>query len=162
MTNVKEALGTAGQAFTCILASLASSATAGREGTAIDNTTDLFLDVLVALKVKLGAGTPANDQAVYVYAYGTVDGGTTWPDAVTGADAAITLNNPTQLPLLGTIWTPTSTGTFKGGPWSVARCFGGVMPAKWGIVVRNYSGIALDATEGNHSKLYQGVYVSSA
>lgn len=160
MASIKEAFGTNGQTFTCTLASLASSATAGREATVIDNTTDLFLDALVMLQIKLQAGTIANDQAVYVYAYGTVNNGTTYPDAVTGSDAAITFNSPTQLALLGTIYTPTQSLTYKGGPWSVARAFGGVLPAKWGIAVRNYSGIALSATEGDHAKLYQGLYAT--
>ena len=157
MSNIKEALGTSGQTFTCTLASLASSATAGREATVIDNTTDLFLDVFVMLKVKIGAGTIANDQAVYALVYGTVDNGTTYPDTITGSDAAITFNNPVNIALLGTIYTPAQSTTYKGGPWSVARALGYV-PAKWGIAVRNYSGVALDSTEGNHAKLYQGVF----
>lgn len=160
MASIKETYGSSGQTITCTLASLASSATAGRESTAIDNTSDLFLDVLAFLQIKLQAGTPGNDQAVYAYAYATVDGGTTYPDAVTGTDAAITLNNPTQLALLGAIYCPSGATTYKGGPWSVAKTFGGVVPAKWGIVVRNYTNVALSATEGDHKKLYQGVYAT--
>jgi hypothetical protein len=160
MSNVKEALGTSGQTFTCTLASLASSATAGRESTAIDNTSDLFLDVLVMLKVKTSASALANDKAVYVYVYGTVDGGTTYTDTATGSDAAITLTDPTEMVQLGTVFCPASSTTYKGGPWSVARAFGGFVPAKWGIVVRNYTGQNLDSTEGNHAKLYQGIYAT--
>jgi hypothetical protein len=162
MASIKTAYGTNGQAMTCTLASLASAASAGREATIIDNRTDLFLDVLVTAKIKLQAGTIANDQAVYVFAYGTVDDGTTLPDAVTGSDAAITINNPTQLILLGAIFTPTQSLTYKSEPFSIARAFGGVMPAKWGVVVRNYSGIALTATGGDHSLLYQGIYSTVA
>jgi len=94
--------------------------------------------------------------------YGTVDTGTPlYPDAVTGTDANITMNDPTQLQLLGTIYAPTAGGlTWKGGPWSVAQKFGGVLPEKWGIVVRNFTGFALTATEGDHKKLYQGTYAT--
>lgn len=161
MATVKETLGSQ-STFTVTLASLASSATVGREGTVIDNTTDLFLDALVQIKVKTGAGAAANDQAVYVYCYGTVDGGTTYPDTITGADAAITFNNPTQLPLLGVIWTPAASTTYKSGIFSVAKALGGFLPAKWGIAIRNYEGQALDGTEGSHAKLWQGLYYTVA
>ncbi len=148
-----------GGTFTCTLASLASSATAGRESTVVDNSSTKYLDALVQLNVKLQTGTPANDKAIYVFAYASADGGTTYPDAVTGANAAITLNDPTQLPLLGMIYAPAAGGlTWKGGPWPVARCFGGVMPEKWGIVIRNYTNVTLSATEGDHAKLWQGIY----
>lgn len=163
MPDVKSKYGSDGVAITCTLASLASSATAGRECTVIDNTTNLFLDALVVVRVKLAAGAPANDQACYVFAYGIVDAtaGPTYPDAITGADAAITFNSPTQLRLLGSIYTPTNGGTFIGGPWSVAQCLGGVMPQKWGIAIRNYSGQALTSTESDHKKIYQGIYAQS-
>lgn len=160
--NVKLAFGTEAQAITCTMASLASSATAGREGTAIDNTSNLYLDALVMLVVALQAGTPANDKAVYVYGAGTVDAATPqWPDAFTGTDAAITFNSPANARLLGTVYAPTSAGTFKGGPWSMASLHGGTLPEKWSIAVQNYTGIALHATEGNHKKLFQGVYATS-
>lgn len=136
---------------TCTLNSLASSATAGRESNSRDNTTDLYDDVLVQVKVKMGTGSSANDSAVYVYAAGSYDSGTTWPDAVTGADAAITFNNPTQLRLLGVI--QVASGTVTGivyimEPKSLAAVFGGAVPPKWSIQVRNYSGVALDASAG--------------
>ncbi len=152
--------GTSGQAITITLASLAAAA--ARESTALDNTADLALDVLVALKVKLQTGTAGDFKSVNVYVYGTVDGGTTYPDAVTGTDAAITLDSPPNLRLLGVISAPTSAGTFKGGPWSVAAAFGGNIPAKWGIVVENRTNIAFDATESNHVKKFQEIQSQSA
>lgn len=158
MSDIKTKYGTAGVAVTITLASLASAAAAGRESTVVDNTTNLFLDALVMLQVTLQAGTPANDKAVYVYAYGTADADTPiYPDAVTGADAAITLRDPTTLKLIGVIPTPTGGVSYRSMPMSVAAAFGGVVPRKWGIVVRNYTGIALSATESDHKKVYQGV-----
>lgn len=156
-SNLKQAYGTQGQTITCTLASLATGS--AREATAVDNTSNLFLDALVAVTVKLQAGTPGSDKAVYVYAAGTVDG-STWPDALTGSDAGVTLNSPTQLRLLGIIAAPTASATFKGGPWSVAAVFGGILPEKWSIVVLNKTNIALSATEGDHAKLYQGGYAT--
>jgi hypothetical protein len=144
----------ASASFTISLASLASSATNGRESAEIDNTTNLYLAAWVYLKVVLQAGTPANDRAVHVYLYGSLDG-TNYPDAVTGANAAITLNDPTQLRLIGSLNAPTSGGTFDG------LFYVDNLPPWWGIVVRNYSGIALSATEGNHAYAYVGVTAQS-
>jgi hypothetical protein len=160
MSDVKTAYASS-TTFTCTLASLTSSATAGRESTVVDNSSNKYLDALVQMNVKLQTGTPANDKAVYVLAYASIDGGTTYPDAVTGSDAAITLNDPPQLVLLGSIYITAAGGlTWKGGPWAVARCFGGVLPEKWGIVVRNYTGVTLSATEGDHFKAWQGIYTT--
>ena len=159
--DIKLKLGSTNQALTVTLASLASSATAGRESTAVDNRTNLFLDALVTVKIKLTTGTPGNDKAVYVYAYGSVDDGTTYPDAVTGTDAAITLNDPVNLRLIGVINAVAQSTTYKSGPFSVAAAFGGVLPAFWGIVIRNYTGIAFTATGGDHAAVYQGVLAQS-
>src|SRR4051812_23081962 len=100
--DLKEKFG-AVTTLTCTLTSLASSATGGRESAAVDNTTDLFLDVDVWATIKTqNSGSIGNDKAVYVYAWGSLNN-TDFSDAVTGADAAITLNDPTQLALLGVI-----------------------------------------------------------
>ncbi len=104
-----------------------------------------------------GSGTTANGF-VAVYAYGTVDGGTTYTDGATGSDAAFTPTSPTNLRLLGVINCVANATTYKGGPFSVAAAFGGTLPQKWGIVITNQTGGTLDSTEGNHLKLYQGVY----
>lgn len=155
MATFKPLYGTQGQLVTISVASLAAAA--ARQSASIDNRTVLYFDVLFMLKVVLQAGTPGDLQSVNVYAYGTADDGTTWPDTVTGSDAAITLNTPTQLKQLGVIAAPTSAGTFIGGPWSVAACFGGTLPALWGIVIENRTNMTFSATEGNHKKTYQGV-----
>lgn len=157
--NVKVAFATS-TAITCTLASLASSATAGRECTAIDNSANLYLDALLYVAFKLATGTPANDKAAYVFLYGSEDG-TNYTDNATGSDAAITFRVPSNLPLGGLIKTPDAGAlTYKGGPFAVAPQFGGVLPRKWGFALRNYSGVAGDATEGNHVKTYSGVYAT--
>ena len=152
--NITIKYGTNGQAFTLTLASLADAA--ARESTAISEISNVSIDALVFLKVTVG--TPlASDKAVYVYAYGTVDQGTNYSDGATGTDAAITLTSPPNMRLIGVISTPTASTAYKGGPFSVAAAFGGVLPEKWGIVVLNKTGAALNATEANHSKLYQDI-----
>lgn len=148
--------------LTLTLASLTSSASAGRESTAVDNSTDRYDDVIIQLKVALQSGSPANDKAVYVYAYGSEDG-STYTDNASGSDAAITLRAPSAMPIIGVISCPDSGGlTYEGQPMSIAAAFGGHMPRKWGIVVRNYTGVTFSATEGNHAYKYTGVHYEVA
>jgi hypothetical protein len=148
----------ASTAITCTLASLATNT--ARESTAIDNTTNKYLDALVAVTIKLQTGTPAADKAIYVYAYGSEDG-TNYTDNATGTDAAVTMRAPTNLKLIGVIATPDAGAlTYKGPPMSIAAAFGGILPRKWGIVVQNKSNLTLDATEGTHAKTYTGVYTT--
>lgn len=159
--NITQKLGTAALTLTCSLApggtGLANNG--ARESTAIDNSSDLFQDVLVQVQIKSGAASTAATGLVNVYAYGTVDPATpVYPDAVTGTDAAITLNSPTQLRLIGQLNVVANATTYKSEPMSVAAAFGGIMPTKWGIVIENKCGGALDTTEANHKKLYQGIY----
>jgi hypothetical protein len=158
--NILNKYGTNNQAITITLASLASSTVfVGRASTAIDNTVNLFQDALLIIKITT-AGTLVAPSYVTVYGYGTVDGGTTYTEAATGTDAGLTLANPPNARIIGTLSTPVTATGYIGGPWSVAAAFGGVLPDHWGIIVVNTTGVALSATEGNHLKLYQGVYSS--
>lgn len=160
MADLKAKYGTANQTITITLASLANNG--ARESTAIDNTSNLFLDAQVGGKVKSGAsGTLATGQ-VNVYAYGSADGGTTYSDSATGSDAAITLTVPPNARLIGMINVVANATTYEFGPFSVAAAFGGVLPAFWGIIIENKTGGTLDATGGNHNVHYQGVLAQSA
>ena len=140
----------ASTAITITLNGLASSATAGRESTAIDNTINKFLDALVTVALKAADAALANDKAAYVYAYGSEDG-VNYSDLATGLDAAHT---PKVSPLIKVI--PLEQNVSQRVIFAIAQAFGGVMPRKWGIIVRNYSGQAL-AAEGN-SVSYTGIY----
>lgn len=159
MSSVKRTYGTAGQALTITVASLATGS--ARASTVIDNTTNLFLDALVQIQTKTGTG-PAAPNIVNVYAYATVDGGTTYSDGATGTDAAITLTVPPNAVLIGSLNCPTASTSYKSGPMSVAAAFGGILPAKWGIIIENQSGTTLSATGGDHIVQYQGVFVTVA
>lgn len=164
-TTIKTQYGTEAQAITCTLASLANGAS--RESTKVSNLVDLFLDILVTVRITLAnGGTIGSDKKVYVYAYGTVDDATpVFPDKVTGVDAAITLDNPTQLKLIGVIecaaYVTASVVTFTSEPLSVAQAFGGIVPEKWGIVVENKTNIAFTTGESDKKKIFQGVYAQS-
>ena len=161
MADIKTAYGTS-TALTISLASLASALDAGRESTAVDNGTNLFIDALVQVKIKLQAGTPAADRAVYVYAYGSEDG-TIYTDNATGTDANITLTNPPNMPLVSVIAIPDAGGlTYESQPFSIAKAFDWILPRKWGLVVRNNTNVAFSATGGDHTAKYTGVYFTSA
>jgi len=151
---------------TAITITLNSLANAGvRECTAVDNGTNLYLDAWIYVACKLATGTPtANTAVINVYAYASEDG-TNYQDNCTGSDAAVTLRSPTNLKLLGQLWTPTSGAlTYKGVfsfMYSPYGAFGGLfLPRKWGIVVQNTTGVAFDSTGCSAS--YSGVYSTSA
>lgn len=158
MADIKTTYATPAS-ITCTLASLSSGS--ARECTAVDNTTNLYLDAMVNIAVAVGAGTIAGDKSVYVWFYGSADG-TDYTDNATGSDAAVTMRSPSNLRGPFVISTPTQSITYKACIGSVASFFGGVLPQKWGFVVENQSGIALSSTEGDHTKEYAGVYATSA
>jgi hypothetical protein len=130
----------ASTAITITLDALADAA--ARQSTAVDNTSTLFQDALLSLEIPVAAGSPADLEAIYVYAYGSQDG-TNFGDNATGSDAALTMRVPTNLRCIGGIQVTASGAlTWKSQPISVARAFGGVLPPKWGIVVQNLTGLA--------------------
>jgi len=155
-TTYKPAYGTNNQAITITIASLAASATVGRASTAIDNTTALLLDAYVFVFVE--TGTVSGNKQVLLYVYGTVDGGTTYTEGVSGTDASFTRADPSLLKPLAVIPVPTNATVYKAGPFSVAQALGlPFLPAFWGIALFNDSGAALSATAGNNKAIYQGV-----
>jgi hypothetical protein len=156
MADIKTKYGSNNQSITVTINSLASDAK--RESSAVDNTSNLFFDALVQVKIATNAGTDSTvDKSVYVYAYGTADGGSSYSGNASGSDAAFG-TDPQQLSnckLIGVIYAPTKNMTYKSDLMSVAAAFGGRLPDHWGIVVHNATGQALVAS-GN-SAFYQGV-----
>lgn len=154
--------------ITITLASLASSTTwAGRASTAVNNTSNLDLDHLVSGKFKLGT-SPTVSKTVQVYAYAaqSVASGTpTYPDGITGSDAAKTMTSANAaFACLRFLWAGTTDATtglvLEMPPTSIARVFGSV-PPYWGVFVVHDSGVNLDSTGENHSMQYQRVQAQS-
>jgi hypothetical protein len=144
--DLKLKYGTANQTITITLASL--DGTASATSNEIDNATNLFMDVLVQVKIKT-AGTVLATGAVNVYALASVNTGTSYPDATNIKTA-----------LLGSFNAATTATTYISNPMSIARAFG-CMPEKWKIVVENQTqvtGQTFSATAGDHAAIYQGVY----
>lgn len=155
-------------AITITLASLASStAWAGRASTAVNNTSNLDLDHLVSGKIKLGT-SPTVSKTVQVYAYAAqsiASGTPTYPDSITGSDAAKTMTSANvAYACLRFLWAGTTDATtglvLEMPPTSIAQVFGSV-PPYWGLFVVHDSGVNLDSTGSNHSMQYQRVQAQS-
>ena len=151
-STVKMVYGTNNQAISITLTSLANN---GQQGSlAVDNSTNLYLDAIVFIKVKTNAAGTSATGYVNIYAYGSADGGTTYSDGVTGTNAAQTLTNPPNVKLIGVCNAVANAATYSCGPFAVSPAFSGTLPDHWGIVVENKTGAALDASVG--SAWYQG------
>lgn len=141
--------------FTITLASLANSAVGvGRQSTLIDNTTNLYTSALVSVKITTGT-SPIGNSPLYVYLIRSDNNGTPIEDDGAGAsDAAWTANNAQLLGVLNTKASP-STGDVLTGVFDT-KALGSLGP-KWGIGIVNNTGVALNATGGNHVISYIGV-----
>lgn len=155
--------------ITCDISSLASStAYAGRASTAVDNRTNKDLDHLVSGKITLGTSpTVSKTVSVFAYAAASIASGTpTYPDSITGTDAAKTMTSANvALACLRFLWAGTSdavTGrVLEMPPTSIAQAFGSVPPF-WGIFVTHDTVAALNSTAGNHTFQYHRVKAETA
>jgi hypothetical protein len=163
MATATPLLGTP-TAITLSLASLASDTNlvAGRASTAVDNSSVDAIDFMVGGKVTTGTG-PTSSRQIEVWLYGSYDG-TSYSGGATGTDGNLTpTGSKTLLRLLMAIpTTSTSNVTYTWGPFSVAQAFGGIVPYKWGVYVVHNTGVALNATAGNHEAIYTAVKFESA
>jgi hypothetical protein len=150
MATLKDIFG-ASTSFTITLGSLASStAGVGRQSTIVDNTSTAYTAVWIAVNVKMGT-TPNSNALVYIYLIRDDNNGTNIRDDGAGAsDAGLTVLNA---PLIGTLTTKSSaaTGDVLKGIFYVQA-----PGPKFGIAVVNATGVALDATNGNHVINYVG------
>ena len=135
--------------------SLASSTTTGMAESVVrtTSTTANISDTQVRVTVTVGAITPSAITFVAVYAYAALD--TTWPggaatnEVIDGTDKALTVSSfGNGLRFLGTILAHTASIAHTSEPLSIGQAFGGTVPAKWGIVIQNQTGVAL-AASGN-------------
>lgn len=165
MSSFKEAFGAA-TPFTKTNANIGSSATAGWMSNAIDNSANLFLDALVSIELAAVNTAPANSKAIFLYAYALVDvAGTAYTStgaaAITGSEGTVTFPDittlGTPLPVLGIVPYSVQNIANNGGPFSVAACFGGVLPSKWGIAMVNHSGMVLSVTNIKYIEVYDTV-----
>lgn len=156
--------GASSIALALTLASLASDSTllAGRASTAVDNTGNNDTDAL--LSGLITTGTSPTGGAIEVWAWASRKNVTvtpTYPDSITGTDAAKTMTSAnvkfSALRLVTSISVDTTSNRgYDFAPASIAALFGN-LPPFWGIFVTHSSGVALNATAGNHEMHYQRI-----
>lgn len=143
-------------ALTITLASLGNGAY--RESTEVDNSSDLAVDGILHGVITVGT-TPTANTTITVYVAGS-DGTTTRVGNLTGADSTITPSGEQAQFEVARVIPITITTSNVGNEFyvgSIAALFGGVMPKKFSVIVLNSSGVALNATGGNHSINYTPV-----
>lgn len=123
-----------------------------RSSAAVDNSSNLFVDALVQIKVKTNASGTSGTGTVNIYVYASADGGTSYPDGC-GTDTGI--SSVADLRFLGQVNTVANSTSYISEPMSVASAFGGLLPENWGIAVQNLSGATLDSTAGNFDAFFQ-------
>jgi hypothetical protein len=142
--------------MTCTLTSLASGS--ARQATAVDNSTNLYVDILIRVSSKAAA---AATGTLDIYAVGALETtSSVYTDGATGTDAVFTAANVLNARLLGNV-VMNGTTAVVGGPYSLSRCFDGNIPVKWSLIVVNNSGAALSATASDHVLAYQGVFATA-
>lgn len=149
------------------LANLATNAQnvflAGRASTAIDNTVNLDLDHLLSGVIVAGSVAPTVSRSINVYAYAassTASGVPTYPDGITGTDAAKTMTSAnvmnSALKFVASITIDaTASRAYTFAPVSMAGVFGGVLPKFYGIFVSHDTAQNLGAT--GHKLSYERV-----
>lgn len=156
---------TSSVAVTLSPASLASDTTllAGRASTAVDNTVNLDLDHIISGFITTGT-TPTVSTTIELWAYAPISiaaGTATYPDSITGSDAAKTMTSANvkyaALRLISSITIDsTSNRAYPFAPVSIASIFGS-MPSFYGLFTVHNTGVALNATAGNHVIHYQRI-----
>lgn len=152
--TIKQSLS-ASSAVTIDLSSLASDTNllAGRESTAIDNSSTQAVDYLLAGKIRQGT-SPTTAKKIRVYVVGMLND-TTWPDVFDGTDSAETASSVGVLNSVGRLAVEMATNATSDfdnyfGPVSVASLFGGFLPLKFSVFVTHDTGVNLNSTAGNH------------
>ncbi len=151
--------GTIDQTVTITLNGLLDNA--GRESTAVVNTANKFVEVLISGVLEAVAAVGA-DSFADIYAYGQIASGK-YSGSATGTDAAYSTASGQpgfkNLIKLGTAFVDQPTSEqFEWGPFSLADAFGAI-PPEWGIVVHwvdsGGSNVALHSA--NNEVNYQGI-----
>lgn len=149
--------------LTVTLASLASDTNllTGRESATIDNTANLYLDILISGKVTAGT-SPTAARSIEVWVVGSWDG-TNWPDVFDGTESAETITSAdikaSVCRFLAAMATSNVTDrAYHFGPVSLASAFGGTLPPKVVLFITHSTGVALNSTAGNHQIRIQPVF----
>lgn len=159
--DVKLALAAATAMTITALNSNVSSATNIWGSAKVLNTSNLYLDAWLTVKLSFPNTAPASSKAVFVYGYGSLDD-TTFTQPFTGSEGDFTVPDFTANPLpfnrIGSIPYNTADDTIIGPPWLISSAFGGVLPPVWGVALINHTGATLDGS-GNEV-MYRPLFVT--
>lgn len=147
----------ASAAYTITLTGLASDTNllAGREGTALSNASNKYLDVLITGQVTTGTSPTASRQ-IELHVIGALDDSPTYPDVFDGTDSAETITSSdikaAICKLAGFSTTSnTSDRTYPFAPQGIRSLFGGdALPVAHVPFVVHNTGVNLNATASNH------------
>ncbi len=148
--------------LTAAVASLASDTNllAGIESSVIDNTTDGFDDILVSGKATTGTSPTASRQ---IEVWAVAWDGANWPDVFDGTTSGETITSSDiknsickAVAIMSTNATSDRTYHFTGA--SLRAAFNGELPSKVVLFIVHNTGVALNATAGNHEFSYAGTY----
>lgn len=148
------------------LAGLASTAYWG--SAAVDNSTSGYLDVHVGGKILINAAIASNGY-IELYAYGSYDGTTvtsglnnvSLPGVITwGTNTSVLGYQDLRLLGVASVEATDDGDMVEFGAFSIAQAFGGFVPKKWGIAVKNSTGAAFDATGTGNEIAYTGVKIA--
>ncbi len=147
---------------TMTLASLATDTNllAGQESAAVDNSSNLYLDLILSGKITTGT-SPTDVKEIRLYVVAELDD-SNWPDVFSSTDAAKTVTTSgvrDALCKLAVVMATNSssnvTSYFSG--ISVAALFGGTLPRKFVVFVTHNTGVNLNATGSNHQITVKGI-----
>jgi len=145
---------------TITLASLASDTNllAGRESDVVSNT-NLYVDYLLSGVITTASSGLSDSTGILVYCYAQQTDSPSYPAGVTGSDSALTLDSAevrdSGLVLAAAIGTnDTASTAYSFNAVSIASCFGGSLPERWGVFVVQNTGGAL----ASGTLTYQGIY----
>lgn len=143
--------------LTITLAGLASNAVgvflAGRESTAVDNTTNLDVDHLLSGVIQVNSSAPTVSRSINIYAYAPISvasGTPTYPDVLDGTDSDETMTSAnvmnSALRFVASITIDaTASRSYTFAPVSIASVFGGVLPKFWGVFVAHDTALSLQS-----------------
>lgn len=163
MASLRKCVYVATSNMTITLASLATDAAllTGREGTFIDNSSNLYLDYFLSGFITTGS-SPSGSSTIEVWVIPETDD-SSWPDVFDGTDSAETVTSTDIKVLSGALWVtiPTSSTSSIKYPLpkvSLASLFGGICPRKFTVFVTHNTGVNLHSTAGNHQITVEGYY----
>lgn len=149
----------ASAAIACTVTSLTSGSY--RQSAVVDNSSNKYVDALLGGSIQVGT-SPTAGNTIDILLYGERDdgGGTSqYTAGCSGSDAAYTADGEEDelFPLYSITVDATSDQDYEFGPIAVAQAFGGILPRKWGVVVKNSSGATTNATGTNNEIKYTGI-----